>query len=98
MNEASSVSSQWGLPRQFSNKRTKKTKTFFDELSEGIALSDPVKRFRVTVFLPLMDTVSRQLINRFEGMNALVMAYQVLEQSFLSSASHFNIKEEAKKF
>ena len=98
MNEASSISSQWGLPRQFSNKRTKKTKTFFDELSEGIALSDPVKRFRVTVILPLMDIVSRQLINRFEGMNALVMAYQVLEPSFLSSASHFNIKEEAKKF
>ena len=99
MNEASSISSQWGcLPRQFSNKRTKKIKTFFDELSEGIALSDPVKRFRVTVFLPLMDIVSRQLINRFEGMNALVMAYQVLEPSFLSSASHFNIKEEAKKF
>ena len=97
MNEASSISSQWGLPRQFSNKRTKKTKTFFDELSEGIALSDPVKRFRITVFLPLMDIVSRQLINRFEGMNALVMAYQVLEPSFLSSASHFNIKEEAKK-
>ena len=45
-----------------------------------------------------MDIVSRQLINRFEGMNALVMAYQVLEPSFLSSASHFNIKEEAKKF
>ena len=98
MNQASSISSQWGLPRQFSNKRAKKTKTFFDELSEGIALSDTVKRFRVTVFLPLMDIVSRQLINRFEGMNALVMAYHVLEPSFLSSASRFNIKEEAKKF
>ena len=98
MNEASSILSQWGLPRQFSNKRAKKTKTFFDELSKGLALSDPVKRFRVTVFLPLMDIVSRQLINRFEGMNALVMAYQVLEPSFPSSASHFNIKEEAKKF
>ena len=83
MNEASNISSQWGLPRQFSNKRTKKTKTFFDELSEGIALSDPVKRFRVTVFLPLMDIVSRQLINRFEGMKALVMAYQVFYQVLL---------------
>ena len=83
MNEASSISSQWGLPRQFSNKRTKKTKTFFDELSEGIALNDPVKRFRVTVFLPLMDIVSRQLIKRFEGMNALVMAYQVFYQVLL---------------
>ena len=86
------------MPRQFSNKRTKKIKTFFDELSEEIALSDPVKQFCVTIFLPLMDVVSRQLINRLEGMNALVMAYQVLEPSFLSSASHFNIKEEAKKF
>ena len=83
MNEASSILSQWGLPRQFSNKRAKKTKTIFDELSKGLALSDPVKRFRVTVFLPLMDIVSRQLINRFEGMNALVMAYQVFYQVLL---------------
>ena len=35
MNEASSISSQWGLPRQFSNKRTKKTKTFFDNYPKG---------------------------------------------------------------
>uniref|UniRef100_H2XJG8 TTF-type domain-containing protein n=1 Tax=Ciona intestinalis TaxID=7719 RepID=H2XJG8_CIOIN len=96
--EASSIASQWGLPRQFLNKRAKKTKTYFDEVSEGITLSDPKKRFRVTVFHPMMDKLSCQLINRFEGMKSVVTTYQVLEPSFLSSASHLDIEVEAKKF
>ena len=57
MNEASSISSQWGLPRQFSNKRIKKTKTFFDELSEGIALSDR----------KLSEAISRNCLSSIDG-------------------------------
>ena len=43
LNEASTIASIWGLPRQFLNKRAKKTKAYFDEISEGITLSDPKK-------------------------------------------------------
>ena len=53
LNEASIIASTWGLPRQFSNKRAK-TKTYFDEISEGIILSDSKKRFYLTVFLPMI--------------------------------------------
>ena len=52
LNEASTIASTWGLPRQFLNKRAKKTKAYFDQIIKGITLSDPKKRFRVTVFLP----------------------------------------------
>ena len=70
LNETSTIASTWGLPRQFLNKRAKKAKTYFNEICEEIALSDPKKRFCVTVFLPMMDILSCQLINRYsEGIN-----------------------------
>ena len=55
LNEVSTIASTWGLPRQFLNERTTKAKAYFDKISEGITLSDPKKRFCVTVFLPMMD-------------------------------------------
>ena len=42
------IASTWDLPRQFLNKRAKKTKAYFDEISEGITLSDHKKQFCVT--------------------------------------------------
>ena len=75
LNETSTIASTWGLPRQFLNKSAKKTKAYFDEISKGITLSDPKKRFCVTVFLPMMDIFSYQLINRFEGMKSVVTSY-----------------------
>ena len=97
LNEASTISSAWGLPRQILNKRAKKTKAYFDEISERITLYDPNKRFCVTVFLPMMDILSCQLINRFEEMKSVVTSYQVLEPSFLSNASHLDLEVEARK-
>ena len=67
LNEALAIASTWGLPRQFLNQRIKKTKVYFDEISKRITLSDPKKRFCVTVFLLMMDILSCQLINRFKG-------------------------------
>ena len=75
-------SSTWGLPRQFLNKRAKKTKAYFDQISEGRTLSNPKKRFCVTVFLPMMDILSCQLINCFEGMKSVVTSYQFWNQVF----------------
>ena len=61
-------------------------------------LSDPKKRFCVTVYLPMMDILSCQLINCFEGMKSVVTSYQVLEPSFLSNAFHLDLDVEARKF
>ena len=46
----------------------------------------------------MMDILSCQLINRFEGIKAVVTSYQDLEPSFLSNASHLDLEIEAKKF
>ena len=45
LNKASTVAFTWGLPRQFLNRRAKKTKAYFDEISEGMTLSNTKKRF-----------------------------------------------------
>ena len=98
LNEASTIASTWALPRQFLNKRTKKTKAYFDETSEAITLSDSKKRFCVTVFLPIMNILSCQQINRFKEMKSVVRSYQVLEPSFLSNATHLDLEVEERKF
>ena len=82
LSKASTIPSTWGFPRQFLNKRAKKTKAYFDEISEGITLSDPKKQFCVTVVFPMMDMLSCQPINRFAETKSVVTSYQVLEQSF----------------
>ena len=89
-----------GLPRQFLNKRAKKTKAYFNEISEGITLSDPREAILVNVFLPIMDILSCQLglIIRFEEIKSVVTSYQVLEPSCLSNASHLDLEGEARKF
>ena len=62
-----------------------------------ITLSKSKKRFCVTVFLPMMDILSSQLINRFEGMKSVVTSHQVLKQTFFSNASHLDLEVEARK-
>ena len=98
LNKASTIASTWGFLRQFLNKRAKKTKAYFDEISKGITLSDPKKRFCVTAFLPMIDILSCQLINRFDGMKSVETSYQVLEPSFLSNACHLDLELKARKF
>ena len=86
------------LSKTVFEQETKKTNVYFDEISKEITLSNPKKRFCVTVLLPMMDILSCQLIHRFEGMNPLMTLYQVLEPSFLSNASHLDLEVKARKF
>ena len=96
LKEASSIASTWGLPRQFLNKRAKKTKAYFDEISGGVMLSNSKKQFCVAVFLPIMDIPSRQLINCFDRMKSGMTSLQVLEPSFQSNAFHLGLEIRAK--
>ena len=46
----------------------------------------------------MMNILSCQLINRFEGMKLVVTSNQVLKTSFLSNASHLDLEDEVRKF
>ena len=75
-----------------------RTKAYFDKICERITLSNPKKRFCVTVFFAMIDILSCQLISRFEVMKSVVTSYQVLEPSFLSNVFHLDLEIEARKF
>ena len=87
-----------GYAKTVFKQKSKKRKNYFDEIFEGITLSDPKKQFCVTVFFPMIDILSCQLINCFEEMKSVVTSHQVLEPSFLSNAFHLNLEVEARKF
>ena len=72
-----------GFAKPVFNQKIKKTNTYFDEISEGITLSDLKKQFCVTVFLPMVVILSCQLINRLEGMKLVVTTYQIFYQVLL---------------
>ena len=57
-----------------------------------------MKRFCVTAFRTMINILSCQQINRFEGMKSVVTIYQVLKPSFLSNAAHLDLSVEARKF
>ena len=46
----------------------------------------------------MMDILSYQLINRFDGMKSVLTSLQVLEPRFLSNAFQQDIEVEARKF
>ena len=46
----------------------------------------------------MMDILSCQLINCFEGIKSVATSYQVLKPSYLSNASHLDLEVEARKF
>ena len=87
-----------GLAETVSQQKSKEKKAYFDKISDEITVSNPKKRFCVTMFLSMTNILSCQLINRSEGMKSVVTSYQALEPSFLSNASHLDLEVEAKKF
>ena len=87
-----------GFAKTVFKQRAKTAKADFDKISKGITSSDFKKRFCVAVFLQMMDILSCQVINRFEGMKSVLTSHQVLEPSFLSNASHLDPQIEGKKF
>ena len=98
LNEVSTITSIWCLPRQFLNKRAKKTKAYFNEISERMTSSDPKKEIYITLFLLMMDILSCQLINRFEKNQISGDVISSFEPNFLSNASHLDLEVEARKF
>uniref|UniRef100_A0ABD2X0A9 Zinc finger MYM-type protein 1-like n=1 Tax=Trichogramma kaykai TaxID=54128 RepID=A0ABD2X0A9_9HYME len=61
------LASSWEIEAVFENKRVRKVKSFFDELSKHEAIGDPRHSFEVNVFNAHLDIIIEQLSSRFEG-------------------------------
>ena len=61
IDEAARICRLWDVDPKFQDIRVAKKKRNFDELAEDIRLTNAEKRFRITVFNCMIDTVTSQL-------------------------------------
>ena len=72
------MAKKWGVEASFKETRTRTRKNFFDELSNDARLDSPRGRFRVHVFLRVVDTCLAQLKSRFESLHVIVDLFSFL--------------------
>lgn len=69
--EANCKALQWDVTPEFSCKRTRKVKQFYDELSQDQRLSQGNHYFKTQVLYRCIDTVVTQLKTRFVGLSEI---------------------------
>ncbi|XP_053158078.1 zinc finger MYM-type protein 1-like isoform X1 [Hemicordylus capensis] len=84
---AAKMSETWGISQVFEEQRMRKVKSFQDELCEDQRSTCAEDRFRVNVFLCVLDIASSQLKQRFEGLHEVVTTFSALHPSTLTSAT-----------
>ncbi|XP_044134789.1 zinc finger MYM-type protein 1-like [Bufo gargarizans] len=79
------LAEKWNIQPQFENKRARKVKRHFDELSIDERLQDPEQYFKTGVFYRCLDIVTNQLSNRFAGMSNVMQRFNILQPTVLAS-------------
>jgi hypothetical protein len=74
----------WSSSVTFENKRNRKTKRCFDELSTDQRLTDPEEAFKVNVFYQTVDNAIMQLKQRFEGQKMVTSLFSCLHPQNMS--------------
>ena len=75
---ASALAGSWCSSLEFTQKRNRKVKRFFDELSRDDFLSDPERWFKVNVFYKAVDTALMHLQMRFNGQSLVTNLFKFL--------------------
>lgn len=94
----SEICDKWKIEKKFLDKRSRKVKSHFDELSQDERLNDPQQRLRVNVFYPMIDTILSQLESRFVGMKNVLKTYKILQPQYLTNSSKSELEQEADLF
>ncbi|CAB4036455.1 Hypothetical predicted protein, partial [Paramuricea clavata] len=81
---ATALAQFWSSSVTFENKRNRKTKRFFDELSTDRRLTDPEEAFKVNVFYQTVDNAIMQLKQRFEGQKMVTSLFSCLHPQNMS--------------
>ena len=75
---ASALAGSWCSSLEFTQKRNRKVKRFFDELSRDDFLSDPERCFKINVFYKAVDTALMHLQMRFNGQSLVTNLFKFL--------------------
>jgi hypothetical protein len=94
---ALNIASKWNVNPEFSNKRRKMTKNYFDEFARDFRFENNEHSFKVNVFYKVLDVVYCQLHNSFVGMNKECNLFNFLSPSVLISLLEKDIMESTQK-
>jgi hypothetical protein len=91
---AESTASKWGAATTFKESRTITKKRFFGELASDCRLDTPRDRFRVKIFLPVVDKCIMQLKTRFESLHNVTRLFSFLFPEQLMTLSECDLQDE----
>lgn len=96
--QAKKLALSWDVEPVLSSKRSRKVKTFFDELAKDTEFTDPLYSFKVKVFIKSLDVLTFQLKNRFQGMNTINEYFKFLTPKFLIESTENELMDCARVF
>ena len=73
---ASALAGSWCSSLEFTQKRNRKVKRFFDELSRDDFLSDPERWFTLNVFYKAVNATLMHLQMRFNGQSLVTNLFK----------------------
>lgn len=96
--EAKTLAEGWNIETSLATKRSKKVKTFFDELTKDTEFSDPLHKFKVNVFYRSLDTIIGQIDRRFDSMTKINEHFIFLTPAYLTERTDNQLLISARKF
>lgn len=95
--EAVTVATEWGVIPEFSEKRSRKPKRYFDEITNSFAFESKEDIFRVNIFYKTLDILISQLQSRMNGLQQIASNFKILEVDVLLNSTDVEIHEMAEK-
>lgn len=96
--QAKNLALSWDVEPVLSSKRTRKVKTFFDELTKDTEFTDPLYSFKVKVFIKSLDVLTFQLKNWFQGLKTISENFKFLTPKFLVEKTDNELMDCARLF
>ena len=96
--EAQKIAKTWNIEdMSLQNRRKRRIKTFFDELSDDFEFKDPLHNFKVKVFNKVLDILIFEMNSRFESVKNINENFNFLSPKSLVEKSDEELMESAKK-
>ena len=97
--EAQNITKTWNIKEvSLRNRRKKRIKTHFDELSDDFEFKDPLHDFKAKVFNEVLDILIFEMNSRFESIKNITENFNFLSPKSLVEKSDEELMESAKKF
>lgn len=96
--KACETARKYGIDTHFQEKRQRKVKKHFDELTADHRFSNREEIFKIVIFNKVLDTLIAQLNTRFTGMSAVCQTFEFLTPTFLLHVDEATLLQKCDNF